>query len=145
MAWVSWCPAPAQEWSKRAKRISLDVSNANVWLIKHRALLGGRLAARASAETSSYGLRYLPDVLLTMHTQPITLAISQKAKSCFLLCSGALRCAFVSSSKPATGILKRPSCRNCALGREYRWIAVAFGLSYNTRELALLESEICPP
>ena len=109
---------------------SLNVSNANAWLTKPCAQFGGRLAARASAETSSYGLRYLPVVLGTMHTQPITSTVSRKSKGCFPLCSGSLRCALVSSSKPATGIFKRPSCRNRALGRQYRWIAVDLGLPY---------------
>ena len=45
------------------------MSNANAWLIEPRALLDGRLAVRASAETSSYGLRHLP-VVLVDHVYP---------------------------------------------------------------------------
>ena len=55
------------------------MSNTNAWLIQPRALLDGRLAVRASAETSSYGLRYFPVVLVTMYTQPITSTVSRKA------------------------------------------------------------------
>ena len=130
MAWVSWCPAPAQEWSKRTKRNPLDVSEANACRSQRCALLDGRLAVRISAETSSYGRRYLPAVHVIMYPQPITSTVSRKAKSCFPLRSAALRRAFVSSSKPATGMFKGPSSLNRASSREHRCIAISPGLSY---------------